>query len=335
MWDVNYAPLKLTYRKTGQVVMFKGADNPIKLKSIKVAKGYIKYLWYEEVNEFEGFEKIRNINQSVVRGGSSFLIFYSFNPPESQRNWANAEVLEERADKYVHHSDYRSVPKTWLGEQFIIEAEHLKKAKPQQYKHEYLGEVIGTGGEVFMNITVRKIKDEEIKVFDRIKRGMDFGYAADPLAYVACQYDKTRKRLYIFHEIYQRQLGNEKAVQLIKSENTSNSLVTADSAEPRTIAEFQRLGLNIIGAKKGKDSVEHGVKFLSETVEEIVIDPVRCPNAKREFLEYELEKDKDGNFKGSYPDKNNHTIDAVRYALEADMIANKVQVFDKRKFGLG
>ena len=333
-WEVTYSPLKLTYKPTGQVILFKGADNPKKVKSIKVSKGYIKYLWYEEVDEFESYDKIRNINQSIMRGGPKFFVFYSFNPPESQRNWCNQEVLEEREDKYISSTTYLEVPQEWLGEQFIIEAEHLKKVNITKYKHDYLGEVTGTGGEVFNNLTIRTITDDEIKHFDRLRNGLDFGYAADPLAYLLMHYDKTRKRLYIFGEIYKRQLSNSKAVEEIKKLNPKNKKITADSAEPRTISEFKKLGLNIKGAKKGPDSIEHGIKFLSEEIEEIVIDPIRCPNAKREFIEYEIEKDKDGNLKGEYPDKNNHTIDACRYGMEEDMLNRKVKVRSKSRLGL-
>lgn len=333
-WHVPEAKLTITYKPTGQVIRFKGADNPKKVKSTKVPKGYIKYIWYEEVDEFEGKPKIDTINQSLMRGGPKFVVFYSFNPPESQRNWCNQEVLEERKDKFVHHSDYRTVPREWLGEQFIIEAEHMKKVNPTKYEHDYLGAVTGTGGEVFRNVTVRQISDDEIKIFDRLKNGLDFGYAADPLAYVLMHYDKTRKRLYIFGEVYKVQLSNSKAVEEIRKLNKDNRKITADSAEPRTINEFKTLGLNIVGAKKGPDSVEHGIKFLSEEIEEIIIDPIRCPNTKREFLGYEIEKDSNGNLKGEYPDKDNHTIDAVRYGMESEMLNRKVKIRSKAKLGI-
>lgn len=321
-WEVNYSPLKLTYKPLGTVILFKGADNPLKMKSIKVAKGYIKYIWYEEVDEFEGYDKIRNINQSLMRGGPKFCVFYSFNPPESQRNWANMEVLETRKDKLVHHSSYLGVPREWLGEQFILEAEHLKKVNHLKYEHDYLGAVTGTGGEVFTNVTIRKITNEEIANFDRVHRGLDFGYASDPLHYTVNHYDKTRRRLYIFYEIHKAGMSNSSAVETIKQENKSNKRIIADSAEPRTIAEFKKLGLRIIGAKKGPDSVEHGIKFLQD-LEEIIIDKERCPNTAREFLGYELEKDKEGNFKAEFPDKNNHSIDSIRYSLEDEMKAKK------------
>lgn len=317
-WKINYSALKLTYIKTGAVILFKSCDNPMKLKSIKVANGYIKYLWYEEVDEFEGAEKIRSINQSVMRGGERFQIFYSFNPPKSLRSWVNREVQESRFDKRTHHSTYEDVPKEWLGDIFFVEAEYLKETNSKVYNHEYLGIVTGTGGEVFTNVVTREITDEEIKSFDRLRRGIDWGYAADPFVYVVMHYDKRRKKLYIFNEIYKVKLSNSKAIEIIKRENKLNEFIIADSAEPKSIADFKEGGLKIRGAKKGAGSIEYGIRFLSEELEEIVIDSKRCPNVAREFLSYELEMDKEGNYKGEYPDKDNHTIDAVRYALEGE-----------------
>lgn len=319
-WDIKHNPMELTYLPTGQKILFRGADKPRKIKSIKVSRGYVKFIWYEEVDEFNGIEEIRIINQSLMRGGKEFVVFYTYNPPNRNNAWVNEEILIERHDRKVHHSTYLTVPKAWLGEQFFIEAEHLKKVNEKAYRHEYLGEVTGTGGEVFTNVTIRKITDEEIRRFDRIKRGIDFGYAVDPFVYIVVHYDRTRRKLYIFNEIYKVGLSNRKAAELIKEENKNNGIITADSAEPKSIAELKEYGLKIKGAKKGPDSVDYGIKFLQD-LEEIVIDSERCPNAAREFLNYELEKDKDGNFKAEFPDKNNHTIDAVRYALEDDMRA--------------
>ena len=329
-WDIPESKLQMTYRPTGQQIIFKGADNPKKLKSIKVFVGYVKYVWYEECDEFETYDKITNINQSLLRGGHEYCVFYSFNPPESQRNWCNRQVLVKRDDTYVSHTTYLQAPPQWLGEQFLIEATHMKETKPDKYKHDYLGEVTGTGSEVFTNLDIREITDEEIQVFDRLKNGLDFGYAGDPLAYVKANYDKTRRRLFIFGEVYGTRLSNAKAVKLIKEINPLNKLVTADSAEPRTINEFKLLGLNIIGAKKGADSVDNGIKFLQD-LDKIIIDPVRCPNAAREFYDYEIEMDRDGNLRGDFPDRNNHTIDAVRYAIENEILMKKARA-GKRRF---
>ena len=333
LWNIPKAKLEITYIPTGQKIIFRGADDPIKLKSIKVAKGYIKYIWYEELDQFSGMEEIRSINQSLMRGGDDFIVLYTYNPPKSVQSWVNLESTIKRRDRIVHHSDYREVPKEWLGEQFFIEAEHLKKVNPTAYKHEYLGEVTGTGGEIFTNVTIREITDEEIKIFDRIKRGIDWGYAIDPFVYIKCHYDKTRRKLYIFDEIYKVGLSNRKAAEMIKEKDSGHKTIIADSAEPKSIAEMKSYGIRIRGARKGPDSVDYGIKFLQD-LEEIIIDGERCPNAAREFLNYELERDKDGNFKAEFPDKNNHTIDAVRYALEDETFNRKLKTINKRKLGL-
>ncbi|KAF5030029.1 Phage terminase large subunit [anaerobic digester metagenome] len=323
-WQASISPMRFTYIPTGQNILFRGVDDATKLKSIKVDKGYIKYIWLEEANEFEGPEKLRNVLQSAMRGGSSFTCFYSFNPPKAARNWVNQYVQIERPDTLVHHSDYRTVPPEWLGEQFLAEAEHLKTVKPEAYRHEYLGEVTGTGGEVFDNVTLRAITDEEIVRFDNHRRGIDWGYAADPFAYNACHYDKTRRRLYIFYEIHKVRLSNRAAALLVKAE-AKTARITCDSAEPKSIDEVKGYGLRVSGAKKGPDSVEYGIKWLQD-LEKIIIDPTRCPETAREFSSYELDRDREGNFKAGYPDHDNHHIDAVRYACEDDMQRRGVRI---------
>jgi len=317
-WYAKTSPLEIIYIPTGQKIIFRGADKVKKLKSAKLKKGYFKFIWYEELDEFNGMEEIRNINQTFMRGGKYFIIFYSYNPPKSIASWVNEEARRDRPDRLVHHSNYLDVPREWLGEQFILEAEHLKTVNEKAYDHEYGGEETGTGGEVFENVKLRYISDEEIKTFDRIRRGIDWGYAIDPFHYTVIHYDKTRRKLYVFYEIQQTKLSNRKAAELVKQENKNNGIITCDSAEPKSIAEVRGYGLRVKGAKKGPDSVEYGIKFLQD-LEEIIIDPRRCPNTAREFLNYELEKDVKGNFKAEFPDKDNHSIDAIRYAMEDDM----------------
>lgn len=333
-WKVRFSPLGLSYLPFGNKIIFRGADDPQKIKSVKIKNGYFKYIWFEERSEFDGPEEERTILQSLMRGGTDYYVFYSWNPPKSINSWVNQDILLERPDTVVSHTDYRSVPRDWLGEQFFIEAEHLRDTKPKAYEHEYLGVATGTGGAVFENVTVRAITDEELSRFDRIKNGLDFGYGADPLAYIKMHYNKTRKRLFLFGEIYAVKLGNTKAAREIRKLNPLNHYITADSEEPRAIAALNELGLRVIGAKKGPGSVDYGMEFLSDELEEIVIDPKRCPNAAREFTSYELEQDKDGNFKGSYPDKNNHTIDAVRYGMEDAMTRRKAKIKNKARAGL-
>lgn len=334
LWHPSLSPLRITYLPTGQRIVFRGCDDPNKSKSIKLRRGYFKYIWYEERAEFEGDEDERKINQSLMRGGDHYVVFYSWNPPKSLNSWVNQDVIEIRDDTLCNHSTYLTVPKEWLGEQFYIEANELKKRKPMAYRHEYLGEAIGTGGKVFDNVILREITAEEIAIFDKIKQGLDFGFAADPLAFVRTHYNKKQHKLYIFREIYQVNLKNREAVAKIKKINPENKLITADSEEPRSIATFNEMGLRLIGAKKGPGSVDFGMDFLSNELDEIIIDPVTCPNTAREFSTYELERDKNGNFKGGYPDKNNHTIDACRYALEDEMIQRKARIKSKKAAGL-
>lgn len=334
LWKPSLSPLRITYLPTGQRIVFRGCDDPNKSKSIKLRRGYFKYIWYEERAEFEGDEDERKINQSLMRGGDHYVVFYSWNPPKSLNSWVNQDVLQVRDDTLCNHSTYLTVPKEWLGEQFFIEANELKKRKIMAYRHEYLGEAIGTGGKVFDNVILREIKPEEIAIFDKIRQGLDFGFAADPLAFLRMHYNKKQHRLYIYREIYQVNLKNREAVAKIKKINPENKIITADSEEPRSIATFNEMGLRLIGAKKGPGSVDFGMDYLSNEIDEIIIDPVACPNAAREFSTYELERDKNGNFKGGYPDKDNHTIDACRYGLEDDMTQRKAKVRSKRAAGL-
>ena len=186
-WKAYKSPLKLEYLPTGQEILFVGMDDPQKLKSIKATNGgYYKYSWFEEVNEADGMNEIRSIEQSVMRGGDKFVSFKSFNPPANNSNWINTEVQEVRSDRLVHHSTYLDVPVEWLGKQFFLEAEHLRKTNEIAYRHEYLGEATGTGLTVFPNIEIREISNEEINGFDNIREGIDWGYAADPFCFVLC-----------------------------------------------------------------------------------------------------------------------------------------------------
>lgn len=325
-WQITKSPLELTYLPFGNKILFRGSDDPQKLKSTKFRQGYCKIIWYEEVSEFFGMEEIRNINQTLMRGGDKFTVFYSYNPPKSINNWVNAESLIARPDKLLHKSNYLTVPREWLGEPFFIEAEHLKEVNELAYRNEYLGEATGTGGAVFENLTIREITDEEIKTFDKIYDGLDFGYATDPSCYVQVHFDKTRKKLYIFSEVYGYSLSNERLWEKILEKKISRATITADSAEPKSIDRLNSLGqMYVHGAKKGPDSVEYGIRWLQD-LEEIIIDNVRCPNCAREFGTYEYERDKYGEFKNKYPDVNNHSIDAVRYAIEDETKSNTMEI---------
>ena len=321
-WKATVSPMAITYLPTGQKIIFRGLDNAEKVKSGKLKHGYFKYLWFEELPEFSGMAEIRKTLQTFMRGGDDFAVFCSYNPPISVKNWVNQEATVPKVSRLVHHSTYLDVlahpdGANWLGKAFIAEAEHIKRVKPKSYEHEYLGAVMGTGGEIFDNIEVREIADSEIAAFDNMRHGVDWGYSADPFAYVKLHYDKTRRRIYFIDEIYEIKLSNREAAELIKAKNPLNERVTADNAEPKSIDEVESFGVRIWPAVKGPGSIRFGIKWL-QALEAIVIDPVRCPNVRREFTNYELEKDKSGVWIAKYPDRDNHTIDAARYAMEGD-----------------
>ncbi len=321
------APMQIIYIPTGQKIVFKAADNPLKMKSINLGRGYIKYAWFEEVDQFAGMEEIRNILQSLFRGENKRrIVFFSYNPPKSGRSWVNQEAKIPKPGRRVHHSTYLDVPPEWLGERFLTDADHLKKTNETAYRHEYLGEEVGTGLEIFNNIQLRIISQDEIAVFDRIRQGLDFGYAVDPLAFERMHYDRTRRRLYIFAEISGLNLFNRQFWE--KAQQYNDVWTIADSAEPKSIAELKSFGMKIKGAKKGPGSVEFGIKFLQD-LEAIIIDPERCPLAAREFINYSLETDRNGVVKSQFPDKDDHAIDCCRYALEDDMVHRKKGPTDK------
>ena len=324
LWDIRVSPMQAVYRPTGQRIIFRGVDDATKLKSIKVSIGEIRYVWLEELTEFEGAEKVRSLLQSLVRSDGRVIVFYTYNPPKAIRSWVNVDVQQARPDRLVHRSDYLSVPPAWLGQQFIADAEHLKEVNPTAYAHEYLGEVTGTGGEVFTNLTLREITDDEIAQFDRIRNGLDWGYAADPFCYVRMHYDKTRRRLYLFYEVYQLRLSNRKAAELLQP-IVGRELVVCDSAEPKSIDDIRDLGINAQKSIKGRDSRDYGIKWLQD-LEEIIIDPVRCPNAAREFGAYEIGRDRDGNLLARFPEEDDHSIDAARYGCGDDMQRPRMRV---------
>ena len=311
------SPMECTYRPTGQKILFFGMDDPGKLKSLKVPFGYIGLLWFEELDQFDGPEQVRNVEQSCLRGGPYALTFKSFNPPASARSWANRYALEQRPGKLVHHSTYQTTPAQWLGPRFLADAEHLQATNPVAYRHEYGGEVVGSGTAVFENLRLEAIPDALRAGFDRSLHGVDWGWYPDPWAYNAVHYDAARRTLYILDELTRRRTSNKDTATLLQERGlTGADLITADSAEPKSVGDYRAFGLACKAAQKGPGSVKYSMKWL-QGLAAIVIDPAVCPDTAREFSEYEYERDaRTGEVLPGYPDLNNHHIDAVRYATE-------------------
>lgn len=315
-WVATKSPLEIKNVLTGQIIYFRGADDPGKIKSIKPPKDkYIGLIIYEEFDQMNGMNEVRKIDQSVVRGGNDFIQFKVYNTPKSNNHFVNKEKILPKASRCVHRSTYLDVPVEFLGQPFIDEADYIKEVNPKVYANEYLGEATGDGGNVFENLEIREITDSEIENFDYKYQGIDFGWYPDPLAWTNNCYKSNEKTLYIFDEFVVNKMSNADVWQHLKEEKavTENDMITADSAEPKSIADFRDYGALIYGAKKGPDSVDYSMKWLAGLAK-IVIDPKRCPKSVEEFTTYEYQQDKDGNYISGYVDANNHCIDSVRYA---------------------
>lgn len=321
-WQARVSPLSLKYKPTGTRIIFRGADKPEKIKSIKTSKYPIAVLWIEELAEFKTEDEVGVIVNSIIRAelpkGLKYSVFFSYNPPKRKQNWVNKKYNSQFvSDKvYVHHSSYLDNP--FVSSAFIDEAEHVKEVNEHKYHWVFMGEPIGGGVVPFNNLVFRTITDDEIKQYDQIRQGIDWGYAADAYAFTRWHYDRTRRKLYALDEHYGVKMSNAEAAEWIKAKGYDKDHTIADSAEPKSIADLQSRGINITGAKKGPGSVETGEKWLDE-LEEIVIDYKRTPNIAREFENIDYQVDKDGEVRSKLEDKDNHTIDSCRYAVEDDI----------------
>lgn len=332
-WRGNVSPMSWTYKPTGAQILFRGLDDSSKLKSIKPRRGFFRFIWLEEFSELPGENFTRSVMQSVQRGGNAFTVFRSFNPPINASNWANVFIQRPDPRAITLHTSYLDIPAQWLGDDFILEAERLQEINEKAYKHEYLGEATGSGGEVFPNITVREITDDEIKELQYIYAGVDFGFSVDPAVFMRVAYDSKHDTVYLIDEIYKKHLSNNELADAIKAKGyeytgqyekagyfgsyevyKEKQVIICDSAEPKSINDLRNGGLKCIACQKYPGSVIYGVKWLQNR--HIIIDPARTPNAHREFIGYEYMTTKDGEFLADVPDKDNHTIDAVRYALD-------------------
>jgi len=318
---------EFTYIKTGQKIYMRGVDKPENRKSFRPRVGYFKLIIFEEADQFNGHAEIRKLLQTFMRGGQS-QVAYLFNPPKSRDQWINKHILSLRNRAMVHFSTYHDVPRDWLGEQFFDEADDLRETNLEAYLNEYEGEVTGTGGAVFDNLEIREITSEERSGFDRIYNGVDWGWFPDIWAFARCHYDRARRTLYIFDEASGIKLTNEQSARIVKQKLTRQILVNGkvtseyvrervecDSAEPKSVDDYRSHGINARGAIKGPGSVEAGIKWLV-SLKKIVIDPSDAPVSSTEFSGYEHMQTRVGEYVTGYPDKDNHMIDAVRYALE-------------------
>lgn len=324
LFKFNKSPLRITYIPRGNYISFRGAQNPERIKSLKDARFPFAIAWIEELAEFKTEDEVKTITNSLLRGelGDSlfYKFFYSYNPPKRKSSWVNKkyETQFQPKNTFVHRSTYLDNP--FIAKEFIEEANATKQRNERRYRWEYLGEAIGSGVVPFDNLEFRTITDEEVANFDNCRDGVDFGYANDPLAFVRWHYDKKHTTIYAIKELYGVKISNRKLAEWIQNQGYSTDHIYCDSAEPKSIAELRNeYGIkHVQGVKKGPDSVQYGEEWLGD-LEAIVIDPKRTPNIAREFENIDYAVDRDGNPLPRLVDKDNHAIDATRYAFADDM----------------
>ena len=324
-FEYKLSPLEIIYKERGNKFIFMGVDDPQKSKSIKEAQFPVARYWFEELAEFKNEDEVETVLNSIFRGklekGLIYKGFFSYNPPKMKHNWVNKKYNYSFIENnvYVHHSTYLENPH--ISEEFIKEAEAVKAKNETKYRHVYMGEPIGNGLVPFPNLEIREIEASEIVGLERFRNGVDWGYGVDPLAFVRWGYDKKKGIIYALDEYYGVGLKNRNLANYILSKGY-DELVMCDSAEPKSIDELKEYDISAWGAKKGAGSVEYGEKWLAD-LEAIVIDPKRTPNISREFEMIDYDTDRDGNPLPRLVDKNNHTIDATRYAFSNDMKKGK------------
>lgn len=341
-FDKTTSPMEITFNKTGQKILFYGLDEPEKLKSITFEdpKAKIELLLLEEYNQLACAEDARNVRQSVFRSDYSLEIDV-YNPSPDDMQWTNQEARVEELGKLVHHSSYLDVPEEFIGKRFIEQAEQLKSINAKAYANEYMGEETGLTGTVFENVVAQSITYEDRIQIKWIRCGVDWGYQNDPFVWLMVGYDRKTRTLYIIDEVFNTETLDDINIGEVKrhlvdrddkgqpiytnegkpvyNKRKPQNEIRADAAAPKDIATWRHAGMAIMGASK-RVPVDDGIRWLQKR-KAIVIDRERCPLAFQEFSRYRAKEDpNDGRFLG-YPDKDNHTIDAVRYAV-FDLIAD-------------
>lgn len=305
------APLEIHCKSTGYVILFEGLDDEQKAKGLTPTKGQFRLVLYEECQQIENEEKVAEVNATLARGDEHCNILYLFNPPPLKSHWTNRTLRETTEYLYALKVNFVDVPARWLGKQFIREAKRLEKVDYSLFAYRYLGEPEGRQGLVFNNIRDYTVDKSRFKT---LQRGLDFGTAkqGDPSAYVVVHYDERNKDLYIVDEWYKQDTDYPEIAENILKENKNNFTVFCDNADNGGIKQLIIEGVKRAkGCKKG--SVDNGVIWL-RGLNNIYIDEKRTPHIYKEFSEYSYILQKST---GDYiiDTKNNHTLDATRYAL--------------------
>lgn len=307
--------------ENGYQIVFTGLDDVEKLKSITPSKGVFTDTWIEEATETES-DSI-GLLLKRQRGGSEKTpkrLILSFNPI-LQLHWIYKEYFaaigwEDEQKEY--RDDKLLILKTTYKDNRFLTTQDIERLEDESDSYRYNVYTLGRwgvlGDVIFTNWSVKDLSDMHDQ-FTNHRNGLDFGFSIDPAALWVAHYDKMRKTIYIYDELYERGLTNDLlAIEIIN--RVQSNYVTGDSAEPKSIVELRNAGVNIRGAKKGKDSVNFGIQWLQQQT--IIID-TKCINTRNEISTYHWKQDKDGNAMRIPVGKNDHLIDAGRYAHEGDM----------------
>nr|WP_026678208.1 PBSX family phage terminase large subunit [Fictibacillus gelatini] len=320
LWKTNESLPELTYIPTGQKIIFRGLDDPLKITSITVEVGILCWLWFEEAYEIESEDKFRTVVESI-RGSFDDPDFFkqvtiTFNP-WSERHWLKRvffDVETQEDDTFAITTTFRV--NEWLDDQDRKRYTSLYKTNPRRARIVCDGEWGIAEGLVYENFEVREFDHETIiQQVQTTGYGLDFGYVHDPTAFVAFAVDQKEKEIYIFDELYEKGLSNQMIYNRLAKKGYEKSPIIADSAEPKSIDELKRLGLRRIkGCEKGKDSVMHGIQLIQNY--KIIIHP-RCVHFIEEINNYVYDKDREGNTLNKPIDEFNHLMDALRYGMQS------------------
>lgn len=316
LWHFTSSPLEATYIPTGQKIYFRGLDDPLKVTSITVEKGALCWIWIEEAYEIDKETDFDILDESIrgeLPNGLWKQITITFNP-WSDRHWLKSRFFD------TENPEVLALTTNYLMNEFLDKADlamfqDMKLRNPRRYNVAGLGNWGITEGLIFENWRVEDFDiDMKIREIGRTAYGMDFGFRHDPTTLPELIVDLDNKKIYIFGELYKTGLLAKDILNEINKRNLTNAKIIADSEDPRTIAELNRLGVvRMQAAVKGKDSVRHGINFLQSF--EIIVHP-ECTNTQEELSLYSYKKDKFGKWTNEPEDNNNHIIDAIRYALE-------------------
>lgn len=320
-FSCTVSPLEITYKPTGQKILFRGMDDPLKLTSISVPQGYICFCWIEEayeINKESDFDMLDESIRGELPSGLFKRLTITFNP-WSERHWLKKRFFDKEDDSVLALTT-NYLCNEWLDESDKALFERMKANNPRRYQVAGLGNWGIVDGLIFENWKEEQFNIDDIKTNCESIFGLDFGYTNDPTALFCGLLDKVNKKIYVFDEIYEKGLSNAAIYQRINDKGFSKELITADCAEPKSIDELRGLGLRrITAAKKGKDSIMNGIQFIQDY--EIIIHP-KCVNFLTEISNYTWDKDKFGNAINKPVDDFNHLMDAMRYAIERHINLN-------------